>query len=608
MAKAPAGGSGSATGPLDLAEIMPFALGSLQIAPATLEVVGPARAERIAPKVMQVLVVLADARGATVSRSALIEHCWGDRFVADDAVNRVIAHVRRLGERSDQAFFVETIPRVGFRLIAQEPAQAQQATSDHASGRVLPEGRSATASSRSFRRVAISVGLAMSVAVMSLAIILRSGGPALEPSPSRSVVLPLDSVDVSARVRDDRPIGQATIVGEREVASLLSDGALNQALDVLEALARELESSGNRAAASQAYSRFAALALLSDQGRGLAAWRRAFDLDPSSESATQGLLFDTMLLKGPGETVRLADEILTNPVAGDLARGYALAIRAVAHIEGRADAASSQQAISDLVDFGEISNDASVAALASWPVALLAWRSDRLEEAMAAVNATSPDHRFLVDVVRLRILFSSGDWPTAQVEAATLLESRRARGLFLPWPMFETACLSGLFSESETIAIGFCDAIASQQNQSPAVPRIFAAFAAAARNDHALASRELDAAAALIDLADVDNLARYQVAKVYAAGRRGDGRDMREAATAHQELVASNDWLAGQAASRNATIARLQGVFLRSPEDMVALCTELQTAQKLYDSVGVRAGSNAVSEELSRTPCRASSR
>lgn len=603
MAKAPEGVSGTEAGPLDLAGIAAFSLGLLQIVPATLEVITPAGAERVAPKVMQVLVVLAGAHGATVSRSALIEQCWGDRIVADDAVNRVIAHVRRLGERSDAAFIVETIPRVGFRLIVPASGQAQQAALSHGSRPVSPGSRLAAGFSPSLRRLAITVGLAMSVAITGLIIILRGGEPVIASSPTEVAVLRTDNIDISAMVPEINATVRAALDGDSQAASLVRDGDLDQALDVLEALAEELESSGNDAAASQAYSRFAALAILSDQGRGLAARRRAFDLDPSSESATQGLLFDTMLLKGPDATVRLADEILANPVMGDLARGYALAIRAVARIDGRADAASSQQAIADLVAFGRTSSDASVAGLASWPVALLAWRSDRLDEAMTAVNAMSPDHRFLVDVVRLRILFSSGDWPSAQVEAAALLDSRRAKGLFLPWPMFETACLSGLFSESDASAIFFCDAIASQQNEAPAVPRIFAAFAAAARSDHVLAARELDAAAALIDLADIDNFARLHVARVYAAGRRGDGRTMREAAAAHRELVASNDWLARQAASRNATLARLQGVFFRSSGDTAALCTELATAIRLYESIEADAGADAVSEELSRIIC-----
>jgi hypothetical protein len=37
---------------------------------------------------MEVLVALARANGAVVSREALIESCWGGRTVSDDAIER----------------------------------------------------------------------------------------------------------------------------------------------------------------------------------------------------------------------------------------------------------------------------------------------------------------------------------------------------------------------------------------------------------------------------------------------------------------------------------------------------------------------------------------
>ena len=46
---------------------------------------------------MQVLVALARRRGQVVSRDQLIETCWAGRVVGEDAINRCIAKVRRLG-------------------------------------------------------------------------------------------------------------------------------------------------------------------------------------------------------------------------------------------------------------------------------------------------------------------------------------------------------------------------------------------------------------------------------------------------------------------------------------------------------------------------------
>jgi len=64
---------------------------------------------------MQVLVALARADGAVVSRDQLIERCWGGRLVGDDAINSCVAKVRALAAMtSPSAFDIETIPDVAF--------------------------------------------------------------------------------------------------------------------------------------------------------------------------------------------------------------------------------------------------------------------------------------------------------------------------------------------------------------------------------------------------------------------------------------------------------------------------------------------------------------
>jgi DNA-binding winged helix-turn-helix (wHTH) protein len=45
---------------------------------------------------MQVLVVLADAAGHVVARRTLFERCWGEVYVGDDSLNRVIAALRKI--------------------------------------------------------------------------------------------------------------------------------------------------------------------------------------------------------------------------------------------------------------------------------------------------------------------------------------------------------------------------------------------------------------------------------------------------------------------------------------------------------------------------------
>ena len=81
---------------VDLAEEKEFRLGNLLVRPSTREVVADGRSQIIEPRVMQALVVLAQADGAVVSRDRLIERCWGGRIVGDDAINNCVGKVRAL--------------------------------------------------------------------------------------------------------------------------------------------------------------------------------------------------------------------------------------------------------------------------------------------------------------------------------------------------------------------------------------------------------------------------------------------------------------------------------------------------------------------------------
>ena len=106
---------------IDLAREADFQLGGLTVSPSACSTRGPAGERRVERKVMEVLLALTRRIGATVSRDQLIDACWGGRIVSDDAVNRAIAQVRNLARGFDPPPFVlETIPKVGFRLIPSD--------------------------------------------------------------------------------------------------------------------------------------------------------------------------------------------------------------------------------------------------------------------------------------------------------------------------------------------------------------------------------------------------------------------------------------------------------------------------------------------------------
>jgi DNA-binding winged helix-turn-helix (wHTH) protein len=107
------------TARIELAQEPDFRLGVLQVRPGLRQVRDDAGAEEVVePRIMQVLVALARAEGAILTRDALTDRCWDGRVVGEDAINRVMSRLRRLAHGIGRdSFAVETITRVGYRLV-----------------------------------------------------------------------------------------------------------------------------------------------------------------------------------------------------------------------------------------------------------------------------------------------------------------------------------------------------------------------------------------------------------------------------------------------------------------------------------------------------------
>ncbi|NIJ65274.1 DNA-binding winged helix-turn-helix (wHTH) protein [Sphingomonas leidyi] len=106
-------------GRIDLAHEAAFRLGGLEVRPALRQLARDDGTEEVLePRVMQVLVALARADGAILSRDDLTRSCWEGRVVGEDAINRVISRLRRAAEGIGQrSFRIETVTKVGYRLM-----------------------------------------------------------------------------------------------------------------------------------------------------------------------------------------------------------------------------------------------------------------------------------------------------------------------------------------------------------------------------------------------------------------------------------------------------------------------------------------------------------
>ena len=111
---------------IDLAHERDFSIGPVSVLPSRRLIEGPSGMQTLEPKVMQVLVALYRANGVILSRDDLIARCWDGRIVGDASVNRVLSLLRAsLRKVADDLVTVETVPRVGYRLIG--PAEANDA-------------------------------------------------------------------------------------------------------------------------------------------------------------------------------------------------------------------------------------------------------------------------------------------------------------------------------------------------------------------------------------------------------------------------------------------------------------------------------------------------
>ena len=99
-----------------------FRLEALRVDTAAGEVNGPAGRENLDPKVMGVLVLLAQNVGRVVSREELHARIWPHAVVTDDSLTRCVYELRRqlshAGGDERYKAMLETVPKRGYRLNA----------------------------------------------------------------------------------------------------------------------------------------------------------------------------------------------------------------------------------------------------------------------------------------------------------------------------------------------------------------------------------------------------------------------------------------------------------------------------------------------------------
>ena len=256
--------------PVPLAHIAPFDLGGLRVEPAAGRIkAGGGKSGQLEPLVMQVLIALASAHGATLSRDDLIAACWQGRIVSDDAINRVISRLRRvLDDFGGGQVRLETVPKVGYRLFAVDRPDETESV-----------GQQSAASPMRLRRPLL---LGTGVLALSAAAVL---GFAIAPGGDAAQALTTISVEPVATGARDRE-------AERFASDLTSDfarlaGAMSN-VSVIETAASGRSARSDyvvRASVERHRGRLTAKARLVSTADGTVLWSRAFADETGSIAA-----------------------------------------------------------------------------------------------------------------------------------------------------------------------------------------------------------------------------------------------------------------------------------------------------------------------------------
>ena len=75
-----------------------FQVGPWLVQPSLNNISQNGTSNRLEPKVMQVLVCLAEHKGEVVPKGTILQTVWPDTFVSDDVLKRSISELRRVFE------------------------------------------------------------------------------------------------------------------------------------------------------------------------------------------------------------------------------------------------------------------------------------------------------------------------------------------------------------------------------------------------------------------------------------------------------------------------------------------------------------------------------
>jgi DNA-binding winged helix-turn-helix (wHTH) protein/tetratricopeptide (TPR) repeat protein len=183
-----------------------FRIGECLIEPRQNRIVRGETEARLEPRVVDVLVCLAERAGEVVSRETLNEQVWGNIVVTDQAVTNCISELRHhLGDDRSAHRVIETIPKRGYRLVAPVTLALAESPKDQS-----PQPVEQPTPHRRWRTAA---GVVLGILVLAVAWWWRSSPT---PTPTSVAVMPFENAS------RDETLDYLSLALSDETATLLT--------------------------------------------------------------------------------------------------------------------------------------------------------------------------------------------------------------------------------------------------------------------------------------------------------------------------------------------------------------------------------------------------
>src|SRR5687768_17004418 len=124
----------------------------------------------LTPKVFDTLEILVENRGKLLEKEELMQRLWQDRFVEESNLTSNIKMLRKaLGDDATRPRFIETVPRRGYRFIADVTETAKENGTNNAAEEPITQLSAAPSlSSTRFKSFFVTLGIILVVGIVAL--------------------------------------------------------------------------------------------------------------------------------------------------------------------------------------------------------------------------------------------------------------------------------------------------------------------------------------------------------------------------------------------------------------------------------------------------------